>query len=157
MVKVYAVVCKPTGKAYVGVTSGKLAKRFREHRCLAKSGKHHATQFSAEWAQYGAAAFEIITLQEIPAESGLIQKREAELYWLKRYEANGLLLNAVALSFNFRPEDTAKGVEAARHIAGNRWTPEANLKRSLAQLGIPKNHGAKISAAKRAKREQSMR
>lgn len=157
MIKVYAVVCKDTGHAYIGITAGKLAKRFREHRCLARNGKHHAPQLNAQWALYGDAAFSIEVLQELQSDASLIEKREAELSWLKRYEAEGKLLNAMAVSFGLSKESMAKGVEASRTSTGNRWTPKANLKRSLAQLGIPKNHGAKISATKRAKREQAMR
>lgn len=157
MVKVYAIVCKPTGQAYIGITAGKLAKRFREHKCLAKSGKHHSPYLTEVWQLYGDDAFCVEPLETLPVEVGLIEKREAELRWLKCYEAKGLLLNKAIVSYQLTKEATAKGIEASRHVVGNRWTPEANEKRRQAQLGIPKNHGAKISATKRAKREQMMR
>lgn len=69
---------------------------------------------------------------------------------MDRYD--GRLYNRHRVSFSLLPEAKAKGVLAAHKERGLRWTPEANLKRSLAQKGKPKGHGAKISATKRAKR-----
>ena len=84
-------------------------------------------------------------------DATLIEKRSAELKWLREYDARGALLNQAIISFAPTPEATAKGIEASRMVVGNRWTPEANEKRRQAQLGKPKNHGHKISATKRAK------
>lgn len=150
MVIVYAIVCKETNHAYVGATAGKLNKRFREHRCLAKSGKHTSPKVSDEWAKYGDDSFHSVVLEllEFPT---LIEKREAELKWLKHYDELGLLLNASLISFAPTPEAIRKGIEAARHIPKIQ-TLEANNKRRQAQLGIPKNHGHKISATKRARK-----
>ena len=148
---VYALTCIETGNAYVGITSGKLGKRFREHKCLAKNEKHTSPKLSQEWKLYGDAAFQMIPLETFLYPLDLEQKRAAESKWLKEYETSGKLLNAIAVSFTFRPQDILLGIEASRHVTGNRWTPEANLKRRLAQLGIPKGHGAKISATKRAR------
>lgn len=151
MVVVYAVECAQTGHAYVGITSGKLSKRFREHRCLAKSGKHHSVKLNDEWQQHGDGAFSIKPLEVLDDDATLIEKRSAELKWLREYDARGALLNQAIISFAPTPEATAKGIEASRAVVGNRWTPEANEKRRQAQLGKPKNHGHKISATKRAK------
>jgi hypothetical protein len=76
---------------------------------------------------------------------------------MDNYASNGLLYNEHRISM--RPSDAAiqRGVANAHLSPGKRWTVEANEKRSLAQKGIPKGHGAKISATKRAKREQVMR
>ena len=91
------------------------------------------------------------TLEVIEGDS-LEVKRGAEQRWLDRYTEQGLLCNAYSTSFA-PPVEMFKKVQSKSHDApGNRWTPEANLKRSMAQRGIPKGHGAKISATKRAKR-----
>jgi tRNA(His) 5'-end guanylyltransferase len=71
---------------------------------------------------------------------------------MNRYDGLGLLYNKAIVSFELKPEWATKGVENSRHSVGNRWTPEANMKRRLAQLGKPKGHGAKISATKQAKK-----
>ena len=160
MAVIYAVTCSQTGKAYIGVTAAKLAKRFREHKSLAKSGKHYSQEFSEEWRKYGDRAFTISVLEVVKEPAGLAEKREAEQRWLDAYSSKGLLLNALKISFGQSPEVIARAIEASRHVAGNRWTPEANRKRSEAQLGSPKGHGAKISATKqaqKAERERMMR
>ncbi len=150
MVTIYALECASTKEAYVGCTSGKIGKRMREHRCLLKAGKH-SSLLQQRWNEL-ASEFQMRPIEILPSSASLIEKRERELYWLRWYDKRGLLLNHSAEA-SFRPTNEAitKGIEASRHVAGNRWTPEANMKRRLAQLGIPKGHGAKISATKRAK------
>jgi hypothetical protein len=62
------------------------------------------------------------------------------------------LLNHTKASFA-PPPGAQKAALAAIRLKGRPpSTPEANEKRRQAQLGIPKGHGAKISATKRAKR-----
>lgn len=152
MATVYAVVCNLSGKAYVGYTSGKLSKRLREHRCLCNTKKHHSPKFQEEAELYGFESFSIISLQEVDHNTTLEVKRKVELKWIEFYDEKGLLLNEAKISFAPTPDATRKGIEAARKATGRRWTPEANRLRSEAQKGIPKNHGAKISATKRAKK-----
>lgn len=152
MAVVYAVVCSMSGKAYVGYTGGKLSKRLREHRCLCNIKKHHSPKFQEEAELYGFESFSIISLQEVDNNTTLETKRKAELKWIEFYDEKGLLLNEAKVSFAPTPEATRKGIEASRTVAGRRWTAEANKARSDAQKGIPKNHGAKISATKRAKK-----
>jgi hypothetical protein len=131
-------------------TESKLSKRFREHRCLLNAGKHAETELQGDWNKFGPAAFAMRLLEEI--EGSVESKREAELRWMANLDKQGLLYNKNRLAYMLSPEAIRKGVEASRHSVGNRWTPEANLKRSLAQLGKPKGHGAKISATKQAKK-----
>lgn len=158
MAKIYAIRCKITGISYVGCTKGKLAKRMREHRCLLNQEAHKVLRLQSDWMLYGPEAFEMVELEDLPLNVGLEGKREAELRWQHRLEETGLLYNEHKVSFSPTQEAIRKGqplcAEAAR---GRVSTPEANLKRRLAQLGKPKGHGAKISATKRAKRLQVMR
>lgn len=129
---------------YIGCTSGKLSKRLREHRSLLKSGKHTCKPFQDDFNKYGGDLF-IRPIEEVSIEN----RRERELYWM--HHRIDRVYNEHFISF--RPSDEAirKGVANAHKEPGKRWTPEANEKRRLAQLGIPKGHGAKISATKRAK------
>lgn len=131
-------------------TKAKLSKRFREHRCLLNKGKHAEPELQSDWDQYGSQAFAMRLLEEI--EGSVESKRKAEHRWMANLNEQGLLYNQSRLAYELSPEAIRKGVEASRHVIGNRWTPEANEKRRLAQLGKPKGHGAKISATKRAKR-----
>lgn len=151
MVTIYALECGATGMGYVGCTAGKTGKRMREHRCLLNQKKHSAERMQRDWDRYGSNAFYLKTLETLPPDSPVAVKREAELRWMVTYKADGRLYNTTMTSFATTPEARAKGIEASRTSIGNRWTPETNLKRRLAQLGKPKGHGAKISATKRAR------
>ena len=166
MVIVYALCCKPNGKAYIGSTRAEhrrktgrpyhgLGKRLREHRCLLRADRHGVFELQQDWRRFGEDAFDIGELERVPDE--LIARRRAEEYWMQRYRANGLLYNEHVQAM--RPTDAAirRGVANAHRQPGNRWTAATNEKRRLAQLGKPKGHGAKISATKRAKRAQMMR
>lgn len=156
MVTIYGLVCHATGMAYVGSTKGKPAKRFREHRCLLNSGDHGAVRLVADWRRFGPGQFGLVSL-EILVDATLAERRAAELKWMSYYAERDLLYNEHRISMRPSEEAIRKGVAAAHLRPGRRWTPEANEKRRLAQLGKPKGHGAKISATKRAKREQMMR
>ena len=156
MAIVYALVCRNNGFAYVGVTSSKWGKRMREHRCLLRKNKHHATKLQNDFNIYTAEAFEMIPLEETDY-SHRGAHCEAEQRWINHYAALGKLYNEHQRSSGLGGEITRKGIEASRHVVGNRWTPEANEKRRLSQLGKPKGHGAKISATKQAKKLQVMR
>jgi hypothetical protein len=123
---------------------------------LLGSGKHQCAALLADWRQYGFISFELRVLEQIDSDD-LSARRAAELKWMDFYANEGGLYNEHRISM--RPTDAAiaKGVANAHLRPGRRWTAEANEKRSQAQLGIPKGHGAKISATKRARRKQVMR
>ena len=150
MVTIYAIKCLVNGKAYIGCTAGSLAKRMREHRCLLRAGKHKCSALQSDWKSYGEGAFFAFTHQGLSAPT-LEEKRVAEIRWMREYAAHGLLYNEHIISFRPCDEAIRNGVANAQKNPGNRWSPEANEKRRLAQLGKPKGHGAKISATKRAR------
>lgn len=150
MATIYGIECTRTGKIYVGCTTAKLAKRMREHRCLLRANKHNEPDFQADWNLYSGATFSLRALQDI-GDATIAQKRAAELHWMQHFSDVGRLYNRNRMSFQPTPETVAKGQPRATAVEGKKRSPEANLKRRLAQLGIPKGHGAKISATKRAK------
>ena len=150
MVTIYALVCQSNGRAYIGSTKAKIEKRMREHRCLLSAGKHSVGPLQDDWKTFGPGQFTIEAVQEI-GTTDLPTRRRAELNWMGRYAALGLLYNEHLVSMRPTDEAIRRGVAAAHNAPGNRWTPEANEKRRQAQLGVPKGHGAKISATKRAK------
>lgn len=147
MAVVYGLTNIVNDRIYIGCTSSKAAKRFREHRCLLRNGKHLEPALQADWDLHGGHAFEFHILEVLPDGADIAVKREAELRWMDRVGAR--LYNTRRISYQLTPEARAKGVANAHLEPGNRWTPEANLKRSLAQKGKPKGHGAKISTTKR--------
>ena len=157
MITIYGVTCKPNGKHYVGSTKAKLGKRMREHRCLLRNGKHACAEMQSDWQQFGESNFAAVELEIFLYDESLPTRREAELKWMDHFKSKGLLYNEHLISMRPSEEARQRGVANAHNEPGNRWTPEANEKRRQAQLGIPKGHGAKISATKRARRQQVMR
>ena len=153
MITIYAFTCTENGKAYIGCTAGKIAKRFREHKCNLNSGKHTEHLLMADWKLYGAEKFIMETVFELEDDSSLSAKRAMEKFAMSRYKALGLLYNLNEASFM----PTREAIEKGRFVSsalktGQKQSPESNEKRRLAQLGIPKGHGAKISATKQARK-----
>jgi hypothetical protein len=150
MVTVYGLECGVTGEVYVGCTAGKIGKRMREHRCLLNAGKH-TRRLQQAWDRY-KDSFQMKSLEVLQEPVQVIEKRECELAWMKHYRLMGKLLNEEEISYQ-PPKGHAVKAAITRSVNGNRHiTAESNLKRSLAQLGKPKGHGAKISATKQAKK-----
>ena len=150
MVTVYALRCVKTEEAYIGCTAGSLGKRMREHRCLLNQGKHKAVRLLARWVELGPSGFRLEVVEALPNDATTLFKRERELYWMRSYAERGLLLNDHTVSFS--PPVGAPALAARARVAnGYRPSAESNMKRRLAQLGVPKGHGWKISATKRAK------
>ncbi len=149
MVTIYAIRCLETGRRYVGCTAGTLSKRMREHRCLLRAGTHKCKDLQADWIKYGEAAFIIEPLEGIPAPAKADVRRAAEIKWIRSWTNP---YNEYAISFQPPPGAPAKAA-AARVANGYVQSVESNIKRRLAQLGIPKGHGAKISATKRKRRD----
>ena len=88
---------------------------------------------------------------ELEEDTSLHVLRGMETFTMQRYKALGLLYNQNEASF--MPTRAAIMKSAVMGVNRGRVnSPESNLKRSLAQKGIPKNHGHKISATKRAKK-----
>ena len=150
MVMIYALTCLVNGKAYIGCTAGNPSKRFREHRCKLNQGTHTEPDLLADWRLHGQSMFSMEIVMQLDDDS-LHTKRAMEKFTMQRFKAMGLLYNRNEASFSPTPEAIIKGVANSHLQPGNRWTPEVNEKRRIAQLGKPKNHGHKISATKRAK------
>ena len=108
-----------------------------------------------DWHKYGESTFLMVSLEEAEY-SHRGAHCEAEQKWIDHYARLGKLYNAHQRSSGLGDEITRKGVANAHNKPGNRWTPETNEKRRLAQLGKPKGHGAKISATKQAKKLQQV-
>src|SRR5277367_2726662 len=109
---------RPNTKRLYKSTESKLSKRFREHRSLLNRGKHAEPELQKDWTQYGPDAFAMRLLEEI--EGSVESKREAELRWMANLDKQGLLYNQTRLAYALSPEAIKRGVEASRHVVGNR-------------------------------------
>jgi len=157
MATIYALTNSVNGFAYIGVTSAKLSKRLREHRCLCRNNKHHAKKLTEDWHKYGESSFSMVILEDAEYDHRG-SHCENEQKWINHYASLGKLYNAHERSTGLGDELTRKGIEAAiKANTGRIHSQESREKRRLAQLGKPKGHGAKISATKQAKKQQVMR
>lgn len=138
MVVIYALECVPTTSVYVGCTKYDLAKRVREHMSLLKHGKHSCSRMIQHYGEHGRQSFVAKILEQLPDDADVQTKRDREIFWMQHFRRQNRLYNEYEASFG---QGTPEG---------RKHTPEANLKRRLAQLGKPKGHGAKISAAHKA-------
>lgn len=162
MAQVYAIRCTENNFCYVGCTKSTdkfLKKRFREHRCLLRSGKHAEKLLQGDWLKYGETSFVMEALQEL-GDCTLDTKRSAEKHWMAWFDTDVTprLYNKNRSSFEATPEAQQKFVEAARKTnTGRVHTPEERLKRSINNKGKHTGHGAKISATKKALGQQPSR
>lgn len=145
MIVIYAIRCNLNGKIYIGCTAGKPEKRWREHRCLLRQGKHACKQLQADWITLGEKWFEFFPRVDTSQDESVKAKRALELYWMEQHAQAASLYNENRCSFRPPPEAPAMAAKA-RVANGYRPSSESNEKRRLAQLGKPKGHGAKISA-----------
>ena len=145
---IYVIRNTISGKVYVG-SSINPKKRWREHRCNLRQGKHHAPLLQRAWDARGESAFTFEVIETVHTKAEMVCR---EQYWIDTLESFGSKgYNATGEAFRMSAENIAKGVAAASaKRRGNPHSPESNLRRSLSQKGIPKGHGAKISATKKA-------
>ena len=110
MAMIYALENKITGFAYIGCTSGNMAKRMREHRCLLRKGVHTASLMQSDWKTHGESAFVIRCLEIFDSEENVVFKRARELFWMQKYSVRNKLYNQHQVSFAGTPESLKKAV-----------------------------------------------
>lgn len=59
---VYAIVHRDSGRAYVGSTTRTFEKRWRHHKLLLNSNRHHSRFLQNTWNKYGAESFDFRVL-----------------------------------------------------------------------------------------------
>ena len=74
---IYYIRCWATGRVYVG-QSGRLDRRWAEHRCALKAGKHSNKAFQEEWNFYGPKYFDFLIAEEMPFDVDKMLDRELE-------------------------------------------------------------------------------
>lgn len=120
---VYQILCKPTGKVYVG-SAVWLAKRKRHHREALLAGTHHNPYLQKAWNKYGNVAFEYSVLEYCEKEK-LTEREQIYLDLLRTAEPeHGFNINPRAysnLGRIFGPEMRAK-VSSARKARGGTLT-----------------------------------
>jgi len=116
MAMIYALENTATGFAYIGCTSGNMAKRMREHRCLLRKGVHKVTLMQSDWKTMGESPFIIRCLEKFDGNQSVVFKRARELYWMQEYSLKGKLYNEHQVSFAGTPDSLKKAVAKAASL-----------------------------------------
>lgn len=76
---VYQILCRPTGKVYIGSTVD-LNARWAMHRTMLRRKTHHNAHLQQAWNKYGEESFEFSVLEVVDASSLL----QAEQSWIDK-------------------------------------------------------------------------
>lgn len=82
-VGIYAIVCNPTGKVYVG-QSKNIKVRKSQHLGKLLIGKHYNTYFQNAFNKYGRSSFSFKVLENCTPE----ELTAKEAYWIQKYKSN---------------------------------------------------------------------
>lgn len=114
---VYAIVCIPTGKKYVG-SSVHIPRRLCEHHTALRKGRHHSPALQRAWAKYGESNFEWVV------EAIVAAVRE-----------DLLAMEQAALDIVFLTKKHLNGSPTAGSPLGIKWTVEARARMSALKKG----------------------
>lgn len=126
---VYAIIHRPTGRAYIG-SSSDIRSRWDGHRSKLRTGTHENAVLQATWQTSGADTFAFVILERT---DNLVPREQA---WMEQYRVTGL--------FNLHPHaGTALGYQmpreaVERHAArmrGRTLTPETRAKIAAKAMG----------------------
>lgn len=137
---------------YVGITQYSLKRRFTEHKRKVKRGIH--TKLYNAMRQFGVDKFHIRLLEnDIPFSDGA----DKECYYINLFNSfnngyNMTLGGKGVVGYKFT-DDVRKKISLNSLRNAQMYTPERNLKISLAQRGVPKTkeHCQKLSLARLGK------
>jgi len=97
MQAIYKITNKHNGKFYIGSTNC-IKKRWRNHLCKLRQGKHENSYLQQAWDKYGETAFEFSIVEEVMNNNRI----EREIYYLnetKCYDRN------IGYNFDRNPTD----------------------------------------------------
>lgn len=134
---VYAIICKPSGKLYIG-SAVDIKRRWSWHRTALRRGKHHSVLLQRAWDKYGEGQFEFRVI-----EISQVGKHIArEQHWIDAVKS-------------YVPKCGFNIARNARHpTVGKRLTAEHRAKIGAASLGRRRTEAekAKISAAHKGRK-----
>ena len=122
---IYQIICKPTGKVYVG-SAVYLAQRKGDHRRTLASGKHHNQHLQRAWDKYGPSCFDYSVLEHCSEES----LTEREQHYIDKFNTASR-----DCGFNINPK--------AKSALGYKHTEETRRKISENARGVKRSEETK--------------
>jgi group I intron endonuclease len=146
MAVVYQIVCRTTGKRYIG-SSKNVVVRWGAHRIALRSGRHSSPHFQRSWDKYGEDDFHFGVVVLCTEE----EQRQLEQHWLSASILDGTSLNASSNAFG-----NSKGNGGACKGNSFKLTDEQIAKASAAHHGLKRGplsdeHREAVSAGNRGK------
>lgn len=150
---IYVIRCKPTGKIYVG-SAVRIGERWRQHRRVLATGKHHSVLLQRAWDKYGPDAFVFMILENCLPEQ-LLSREQHYMDTMRSYEpAFGFNINKSAWSRLGRPHSPETVEKMAAAFRGRPLSEETKAKMSEAHRGKVKSaeHRSNLSKAHQGKK-----
>ena len=136
---VYIILNTENGKRYVGSTVWAFKERWRRHRNLLNTGKHHSIHLQNAWNKYGWEAFRFRIICQCNPENCL----ELEQKYINEFMAAD-----PRYGYNRRP--------IAGSNKGLKWSEASRKSRSIAmKKAMTKELRAKLSLARKGRIESS--
>jgi group I intron endonuclease len=140
---IYEIIHIESGKRYIG-SAKSFAARFKDHRALLRSNRHHSRILQNAWNKHGENGFGFNKLIECTQENLVFYEQRFIDAWVPEY--NVCKVAGSSRGTKQTPETIAKKVAA---ITGLKRSPETRQRIRDALLGKPKSpeHRQKLSAS----------
>lgn len=133
---IYAIVCYPSGKVYIGSTQD-IRKRWRKHVEDLCAGRHHCRHLQSAWNLYGPDAFTFRVLEPIAHITRKADLIAPEQRWLDRYPIErryNIRIKADSSLGVKRSAETREKVRQA-NLGKVKWSAEERLRMSITRKG----------------------
>jgi len=148
---IYQILCKPTGKVYIG-SAVYLMQRKAEHRRALSSGIHHSSHLQRAWNKYGPESFYFSVLEYCDIEL-LIEREQSFIDSIKSYSRDyGFNMNPTAGSgLGYKHTDEAKA-KMSKNMTGFKHSNETRKLMTEMRTGKKMN----LSPSERKRRKDMM-
>ena len=109
---VYEIINLENGKSYVG-SSTNIERRWGQHRCALRAGRHDNAHLQRAFDKYGEEAFEFSVIEKVADVDKLLEREQC---WLNRYLENPDTCYNIATTagpVGPRPEETKRKISKA--------------------------------------------
>lgn len=135
---VYALICEPTGRLYVG-SAVNIRDRWARHLRELEAANHRNSLLQRAWNKYGAASFRATILERIEAPDTLLAR---EQIWIDQ------LKSAAPTGFNLAP--VAGGTRGLKMSAESRARMSASAKGRVHSAQARRRLSASLTGLKRS-------
>lgn len=80
MYGIYQIICKTTGKKYIGSTWRGFSQRFKRHKRELQKNRHSSPKLQNAWNKYGENDFLFQIIDILEKDADLCKKREQEYF-----------------------------------------------------------------------------